>query len=61
MNNSITTTEYNAYTILENVTAQLRALHAREDAKHLMDSQFVTGHLDDLDEIIGMLDDMLDM
>ena len=41
----------NAYTILENVVRELDALYDREDAKHLMDSDFVTGHLDDLDEV----------
>ena len=34
---------------------ELDALYEREDAKHLMDSDFVTGHLDDLDEIIFQL------
>ena len=45
----------NAYTILENTVRELNALYDREDAKHLMDSDFVTGHLDDLDEIIFQL------
>ena len=45
----------NAYTILENTVRELNALYNREDAKHLMDSDFVTGHLDDLDEIIFQL------
>ena len=45
----------NAYTILENVVRELDALYDRENAKHLMDSDFVTGHLDDLDEIISQL------
>ena len=45
----------NAYKILENTVRELDALYDREDAKHLMDSDFVTGHLDDLDEIISQL------
>ena len=45
----------NAYTILENVVRELDALYDREDDKHPMDSDFVTGHLDDLDEIISQL------
>ena len=45
----------NAYTSLENTVRELNALYDREDAKHLMDSDFVTGHLDDLDEIIFQL------
>ena len=45
----------NAYTILENTVRELNALYDREDAKHLMDSDFVTGHLDDLDESIFQL------
>ena len=45
----------NAYTILENVVRELDALYDREDDKHPMDSAFVTGHLDDLDEIISHL------
>ena len=56
MNNSITNlSSVNAYKILENVVRELDALYDREDAKHLMDSDFVTGHLDDLDEIIFQL------
>ena len=56
MNNSITNlSSVNAYKILENVVRELDALYDREDAKHLMDSDFVTGHLDDLDEIISSL------
>ena len=45
----------NAYTILENTVRELNALYDREDATHLMDSDFVTGPLDDLDEIIFQL------
>ena len=45
----------NAYTILENTVRELNALYDREDDKHPMDSDFVTGHLDDLDEIISQL------
>ena len=45
----------NAYTILENTVRELNALYDREDAKHLMDSDFVTGHLDDLGEIIDQI------
>ena len=45
----------NAYTILENVVRELDALYDLEDGKHLMDSDCVTGHLDDLDEIISQL------
>ena len=48
----------NAYTILENTVRELDALYDRENAKHLMDSDFVTGHLDDLDEIISQLRDL---
>ena len=48
----------NAYTILENVVRDLDALYDREEAKHLTDSDFVTGHLDDLDEIISQLRDL---
>ena len=56
MNNSITNlSSVNAYKILENVVRELDALYDRENAKHLMDSDFVTGHLDDLDEIISQL------
>ena len=59
MNNSITNlSKANAYTILENVVRELDALYDREEAKHLMDSDFVTGHLDDLDEIISQLRDL---
>ena len=59
MNNSITNlSKVNAYKILENVVRELDALYDREDAKHLMDSDFVTGHLDDLDEIISQLRDL---
>ncbi len=45
----------NAYKILENTVRELDALYDREDDKHPMDSDFVTGHLDDLDEIISQL------
>ena len=48
----------NAYKILENVVRELDALYDREDDKHPMDSDFVTGHLDDLDEIISQLRDL---
>ena len=48
----------NAYSILENVVRELAALYDREDAKHPMDSDFVTGHLDDVDEIISQLRDL---
>ena len=59
MNNSITNlSSVNAYKILENVVRELDALYDREDATHLMDSDFVTGHLDDLDEIISQLRDL---
>ena len=59
MNNSITNlSSVNAYKILENVVRELDALYDRENAKHLMDSDFVTGHLDDLDEIISQLRDL---
>ena len=58
MNNSITTSSVHAYKILENVVRELDALYDREDAKHLMDSDFVTGHLADLDEIISQLRDL---
>ena len=59
MNNSITNlSSVNAYKILENVVRELDALYDREDAKHPMDSDFVTGHLDDLDEIISQLRDL---
>ena len=56
MNNSITNlSSVNAYKILENVVRELDALYDRDDDKHPMDSDFVTGHLDDLDEIISSL------
>ena len=56
MNNSITNlSSVNAYKILENVVRELDALYDREDDKHPMHSDFVTGHLDDLDEIISSL------
>ena len=38
----------NSYTILETVLNELNGLYEREDAKHLMDSDLVTGHLDDI-------------
>ena len=46
----------NSYTILENVLKDLNALYDREDAKHLMDSDLVTGHLDDIGEIIAQVE-----
>ena len=46
----------NAYTILETVFNELNGLYEREDAKHLMDSALVTGHLDDLGEILEQLE-----
>ena len=46
----------NAYTILETVFNELIGLYEREDAKHLMDSDLVTGHLDDLGEILEQLE-----
>jgi hypothetical protein len=49
----------NAYTILETATKELKALYDREDAKHLMDSDLVTGHLDDLGEILDQLDQLV--
>ena len=45
----------NAYKILENTVRELDALYDHENDKHPMDSDFVTGHLDDLDEIISQL------
>ncbi len=49
----------NSYTILENVLKDLNALYDREDAKHLMDSDLVTGHLDDIGEIIDQLESLV--
>ena len=46
----------NAYTILETVFNELNGLYERADAKHLMDSDLVTGHLDDLGEILEQLE-----
>ena len=46
----------NAYTILETVFNELNGLYEREDAKHLMDADLVTGHLDDLGEILEQLE-----
>ena len=46
----------NAYTILETVFNELNGLYEREDAKHLMDSDLVTGHLDDIGEIIAQVE-----
>ena len=49
----------NAYTILETVFNELNGLYEREDAKHLMDSDLVTGHLDDIGEIIDQLESLV--
>ena len=54
--NTIGMKNLNAYTILDNARKDLQALYDREDARHLMDSDLVTGHLDDLGEIIDQLD-----
>ena len=49
----------NAYTIIETVFNELNALYEREDAKHLMDADLVTGHLDDLGEILEQLEEIV--
>ena len=49
----------NSYTILETVLNELNGLYEREDAKHLMDSDLVTGHLDDIGEIIDQLEGLV--
>ena len=49
----------NAYLILENIRKDLSSLIQREEAKHLMDSDLVTGHLDDLVEILSDLDQLI--
>ena len=41
----------NAYRIIESIRDQLHDLIEREDAKHMMDNDLVTGHLDDLLQI----------
>ena len=46
----------NSYTILETVLNELNGLYERGDAKHLMDSDLVTGHLDDIGEIIAQVE-----
>ena len=46
----------NAYTSLETGFNELNGLYEREDAKQRMDSDLVTGHLDDLGEILEQLD-----
>ena len=49
----------NAYTILETVFNELNGLYEREDAKHLMDSDLVTGYLVDLGEILEQLESIV--
>ena len=49
----------NSYKILESTLETLNALYDREDAKHLMDSDLVTGHLDDIGEIIDELEGLV--
>ena len=49
----------NAYRILENIRKDLDQLIKREESKHLMDSDLVTGHLDDLIEILSDLDQLV--
>ena len=46
----------NSYKILESTLETLNALYDREDAKHPMDSDLVTGHLDDIGEIIAQVE-----
>ena len=46
----------NSYTILETVLNELNGLYVREDEKHIMDSDLVTGHLDDIGEIIAQVE-----
>ena len=49
----------NAYRILENIRKDLNSLVEREGAKHLMHSDLVTGHLDDLVDILEELDQVV--
>tara|TARA_Y100000356_G_C11113474_1_gene210870 strand:+ start:105 stop:272 length:168 start_codon:yes stop_codon:yes gene_type:complete len=46
----------NAYRILEDIRKDLDQLIKREEAKHLMDSDLVTGHLDLLIEALDVID-----
>ena len=49
----------NAYRILEDIRKDLDQLIKREEAKHLMDSDLITGHLDDLVDILEELDQLV--
>ena len=49
----------NAYRILEDIRKDLNSLIEREEKKHLMDSDLVTGHLDDLVDILEELDQLV--
>ena len=49
----------NAYSKLESIRKDLDQLIKREESKHLMDSDLVTGHLDDLIEILSDLDQLV--
>ena len=49
----------NAYRILEDIRKDLDQLIKREESKHLMDSDLVTGHLDDLVDILEELDQLV--
>ena len=46
----------NAYSKLEAIRKDLHSLIEREEAKHLMDSDLVTGHLDLLVEALDVID-----
>ena len=46
----------NAYRILEDIRKDLDQLIKREESKHLMDSDLVTGHLDLLVEALDVID-----
>ena len=49
----------NAYRIIESIRDQLHDLIEREEAKHMMDNDLVTGHLDDLLQIESELNDII--
>ena len=49
----------NAYRILEDIRKDLDQLIKREEAKHLMHSDLITGHLDDLLSIRDDLDQIV--
>ena len=49
----------NAYRILEDIRKDLDQLIKREESKHLMHSDLITGHLDDLLSIRDDLDQIV--